>query len=421
MGARPDDDRHPPGPLDRRHQRRPTHPRPGSRRRAGAADLGPDHLDALCGELADHAGWDRDPARTVEAFRRRLKLDADEAAAIARCEADGIAYFTPERRPPDAARSLHQLGIDDTRRSPHHSEPCHAVYVERQSWSDRIAVTAYCINPKRHHQPKGHEPAASPIIIGRHHQQPDLQDDAHVKRRGRLARLAAGAELFAKRAGGPNRSELILLALHSYIDHASHDAAKFAATLLGIDSDHPHRALVERTTTSAGLAQVAGASACGTAEVEAYHSLSHGVTAWYRLLLDHGWQPDDWTQQRLATAEAARPAGTDSDDRQGDGDNGDGRVRGTRRCRSRHLNPPGRAGSDVRPPPTVALPRRGVDDLTVEGPCRGVAVGGQAPRSSGAKPCGLTATDRRTVAHNGRSRHTRARPHRGATPWDPCW
>ena len=101
----------------------------------------------------------------------------------------------------------------------------------------------------------------------------DRHDDPHVKRRARLARLAAGTELFARRRGGPTSSELMVLALHSYIDHASHDAAKFAATMLGLDTDRPFQALAAHAASgAAGLAQAAGAIACGTAEVEAYHS-----------------------------------------------------------------------------------------------------------------------------------------------------
>ena len=104
----------------------------------------------------------------------------------------------------------------------------------------------------------------------------------------------------------------MVLALHSYIDHASHDAAKFAATMLGLDTDRPFQALAAHAATgAAGLAQAAGAIACGTAEVEAYHSTRHGVLAWYGLLTDHGWEPDDWTAARLALA-AERQADDDT-------------------------------------------------------------------------------------------------------------
>jgi hypothetical protein len=54
---------------------------------AGCADLGPDHIEGVCAELAASGRWDHDPTRTVERYRRRIKLDADEAAAIAKTAA----------------------------------------------------------------------------------------------------------------------------------------------------------------------------------------------------------------------------------------------------------------------------------------------------------------------------------------------
>jgi hypothetical protein len=152
----------------------------------------------------------------------------------------------------------------------------------------------------------------------------DRHDDPHVKRRARLARLAAGTELFARRRGGLTSSELMVLALHSYIDHASHDAAKVAATLLGLDTDRPFQALAAHAASgAAGLAQAAGAIACGTAEVEAYHSTRHGVLAWYGLLTDHGWEPDDWTAGRLAVAAECQTDGVQPNPEQMDDDVGD--------------------------------------------------------------------------------------------------
>ncbi len=165
------------------------------------------------------------------------------------------------------------------------------MYIERSSWSDRVEVTAYCTSPKRHHPPKGDQLAGSAVVIDRPQRH---DDDQQARRRARVARLAAGADLFARRRGGPTSSELIVVALHSFIDHASADAARFAAAILGLDGPSHRQALaVHAATGAAGLAQVAGAVACGTAEAEAYYTTSHGVAAWYRLLTDHGWQLDE--------------------------------------------------------------------------------------------------------------------------------
>ena len=73
--------------------------------------------------------------------------------------------------------------------------------------------------------------------------------------------------------------------------------------MLGLDTARPFQALAAHAATgAAGLAQTAGAIACGTVDVEAYHSTRHGVLAWYLLLSDHGWEPDDWTAGRFAVA-----------------------------------------------------------------------------------------------------------------------
>jgi ParB/RepB/Spo0J family partition protein len=265
---------------------------------AGCADLGADHLDAVCAELANSGGWDRDPARTVERYRRRVKLDAAETAAIAKCEQGGIVHFTTTNPPPSTARTLTMLGIEDRA---HRVEPCHAVYIQRDTWSDRLTLTGYCTTPKRHQQPTNDTPPSSAGVANRPER--DRRDDPQIKRRARLARLAAGTEMFARRRGAPTSSEMMVLALQSYIDHANHDATKFAATMLGLDSTNPLQTLAAHAATgAAGLARTAGAIACGTAEVEAYHSTRHGVLAWYRLLADHGWEPDEWTATRITHA-----------------------------------------------------------------------------------------------------------------------
>jgi hypothetical protein len=276
---------------------------------AGAADLGPDHVEALCEELAGRAGWDRDPARIIEAYRRRIKLDADEDEAIARCQQGRIVYFTRDNRPPNGARALRDLGIDTGVAQPAHRRAMprrlhRAVIVDRPHRGHRLLH-----QPQRHHPTKGDQPAASAVLIERPHRH---DDDQQGRRLARVARLSAGADLFARRRGGPTSSELIALALHSFIEHASADAAKFAAAILGLDGSSHRQALAAHAATSAArLAQAAGAVACGTAEAEAFYTTSHGVAAWYRLLTDHGWEPDDWTGDRL---DRAARAGDEVDD-----------------------------------------------------------------------------------------------------------
>jgi hypothetical protein len=86
------------------------------------------------------------------------------------------------------------------------------------------------------------------------------------------------------------------------IDLAGHDALTNAVTLLGVEGEQPHTALRALARSSpANLAKVAGAVACGVAETWAYHSTGPTVTSWFRLLTEHGWEPDAWTANRLTT------------------------------------------------------------------------------------------------------------------------
>jgi hypothetical protein len=90
------------------------------------------------------------------------------------------------------------------------------------------------------------------------------------------------------------------------IDLASHDALTYAATLLGIDDERPQPALRTLADSSpADLAKVAGAIACGIAETWAYHSTGPTAASWFRLLVEHGWEPDAWTAGRLSTISQA--------------------------------------------------------------------------------------------------------------------
>ena len=135
-------------------------------------------------------------------------------------------------------------------------------------------------------------------------------DDSYAKRKARVARLAFGAETFARRRGGPSTSELTALALPVLIETAGFEACAFAAELLGLETDRAHAALRDLAAESpAGLARVAGAVACGIAELQAYHSTGPTVTGWYRLLANHGWEPDLWTATRSTAADTTAEAG----------------------------------------------------------------------------------------------------------------
>ena len=284
-----------PTPLARQAQRRRPHPRPGRRRRRLRRPRPRPRRGRLRRTGRQRPVGPRpDPhRRALPATRSSSTPTRPQRSPSARRARSPTSPRTTRRptRPAASLRSASTSGPTVASRA----TPCTSAATRGRTGSARPPTAPH---PSGTDRPVPH---ATSTDAARAEQ--DRHDDPHVKRRARLARLAAGTELFARRRGGPTSSELMVLALHSYIDHASHDAAKFAATMLGLDTDRPFQALAAHAATgAAGLAQAAGAIACGTAEVEAYHSTRHGVLAWYGLLTDHGWEPDDWTAARLALA-----------------------------------------------------------------------------------------------------------------------
>lgn len=267
---------------------------------ATVADLGTEHLDTVCSLLAERA-W-RDPKQTVEDYRRDLRRTAAYEATVAKHQRDGIV-FCDANPLPSTAKRLDALGLTAEQQAEHRAEPCHAVLVTK-GWGDKPDVTGVCTEPRRHRPGRSGE-NPSPLVTSPSADRP-AGDDSHAKRKARLARLAHGTEVFARRRGGPSTSELTALALPFLIETAGSEALAFASKLLGLETDRPHLALAAMAAESpAALARAAAAVACGIAELHAYHSTGSTVTAWYRLLVDHGWEPDQWTSARIAAIDAA--------------------------------------------------------------------------------------------------------------------
>lgn len=264
---------------------------------ASVADLGTEHVDGVCTLLGDRS-W-RDPKQVVDDYRRDLRRGAAFDAAVAKHARDSVVYC--EANPlPTTAKRLDALGMTGDQQTAHRSEPCHAVLVTK-GWGEKPDIAGVCTEPRRHRSGRGGDSASSLVTS------PDrpVGDDGHAKRKARLARLAYGAEVFARRRGGPTTGELTALALPFLVETAGHEALSFAAKLLGLETDRPHQALTALAVESpAALARVAAAVACGIAELHAYHSTGSTVTAWYRLLVNHGWEPDPWTSTRISTADS---------------------------------------------------------------------------------------------------------------------
>ena len=284
---------------------------------ATVADLGPDHLDAVCESLAGR-GWG-DPARTVATYREDLRRREAYEAAVAKAQAKHPIVFTVDEPPPSAAKRLGEL-FDPAGVKAHASEPCHAVVVRRRSWGDGVEVEVVCSEPRRHSPAKVASGKGSDLASDRTRPRSGSGDDSHAKRQGRLARLAHATEAFAKR-GGVSQADLSRLALQGLVHEAGREALGYAAAILGYESprDLNARDLLDGAESPAALARVAGAVAVGLAEGHMYWSSgSQRCRDYLALLTGSGWTPDDWTAAVLARNEAT-PDDTD-DDLDGDGE-----------------------------------------------------------------------------------------------------
>jgi len=285
---------------------------------ATAADLGPDHLGALCERLAG-ARWG-DPARAVATYRDDLRRDAAYTAAVDRAQAKGATVCTTDDPPPGWSKRLGELFDPDGCKA-HRSEPCHAAVVRRTSWGDGFEVHEVCTDPRRHLRTRVENGTGSELATD--HTRPAANpDDSHAKRKGRLARLDHAATVFAKTRGGISQHDLTRLALRGLISEAGREAVGYAATILGYDQprDVTTADLLDSADTPAALVRVAGAVAAGLAETAMYWSSgSEPCRDYLATLTATGWTPDDWTATVLArhtdtTTEDIHDGEADADD-----------------------------------------------------------------------------------------------------------
>jgi ParB/RepB/Spo0J family partition protein len=267
---------------------------------ATVADLGPEHLDAVCDLLAGRGGWD-DPTRTVAGYREDLRRQEAYDQAVANARAAGGTVFTSDDPPPSKAKRLGELFDADNTKA-HAGEPCHAVLIQRTRWGQGVDVSELCSDPARH-APKRVGTDKGSDLASDHNRPRPSGDDSHAKRQGRLARLAHLTETFARSRGGISQADLTRIALRGLVFEAGREAIGYAATMLG--HDHPRdvtaEELLDGVKTPAALARVAGAVAAGLAESHMYWSATSTPCREYLdLLIGSGWSPDAWTAAVLA-------------------------------------------------------------------------------------------------------------------------
>jgi len=273
---------------------------------ASLADLGPDHLDSVCEQLAGRS-W-QDPARSVANYRNTQRRRDHYRQALERTTAKHPVVFSDEHPAPDKSRRLGELFDTDATRA-HAAEPCHAVVVKATSWGDGAEVVEVCVDPRRHDPRRiADEKSDSDLAADATPTRRPGGDDSHAKRTARLARLAHATDTFAKARGGFSQADLTRLALRSVVLEAGRDAIAFAATVLGLDQPRDATAadLLDGVDTPAGLVRVAGAVALGLAEGRMYWSASSGQCCDYLdVLVATGWNPDPWTAAVMNATESA--------------------------------------------------------------------------------------------------------------------
>lgn len=302
---------------------------------ATIADLGPEHLDAVCERLTGRS-W-QEPTRIVADYRDSLRRAEAHDKAVARARAKHAVVFTDDDPAPDKAKRLGELFDPDGCKA-HTAEPCHGVVVRTRSWGDGVDTWEVCADPRRHAPSKVGTKGGSDLATDRTPvRHSSGGDDSHAKRQARFARLAHATETFAKPRGGFSQSDLTRIGLYGLIREAGQDALKFAATMLGHSEPREVNVakLLDGVDSHAGLVRVAGAVALGLAENHMYWSSgSAQCRSYLDLLTGTGWTPDDWTADTIAR-NAARDEFADesngdaddendnSDDLQAD-DDGDG-------------------------------------------------------------------------------------------------
>jgi hypothetical protein len=298
---------------------------------ATVADLGPDHLDAVC-QLLVGRGWD-DPARTVAGYREDLRRQEAYDQAVAKAQTAGGTVFTSDDPPPSKAKRLGEL-FDAEATTAHVAEPCHAVVVERRGWGQGFETYEVCTDPRRHAPSRVGTANGSDLAADAARPRPG-GDDSHAKRQGRVSRLAHLTETFARSRGGISQADLTRAALRGLVFEAGREALAHAATILGHDQprDVTVDELLDGVVTPGALARVAGAVAMGLAETHMYWATTSPPCRDYLdLLVGSGWTPDDWTAAAVANR-TSRHGDPDTDDDTADvgdrdderDDSGDGR------------------------------------------------------------------------------------------------
>jgi len=120
----------------------------GAEAAASAADLGPEHLDAVCERLTGGRSW-QEPAKVVADYRTTLRRADAYERAIAKARKQYPVVFTGDDPMPDKAKRLGEL-FDSDGAVAHRDEPCHAMVIRAVGWGEGVETYGVCTDPRRH-------------------------------------------------------------------------------------------------------------------------------------------------------------------------------------------------------------------------------------------------------------------------------
>jgi ParB/RepB/Spo0J family partition protein len=204
---------------------------------AGLVDEGDDVMRDCAADLA--GGRPFDPVEAVARWLRNRDATRKLGILIAKLDDTGTTRFETHQQAREARAMVlgaGGIGLDKDQERAHRRESCHAVVVDRQSWSDNVKQIGYCTNPKRH-RTTSTKPPESEIAVESF--APTSPTAINELDRARKAARKARTEAAVTMLGGgrfPKGDAVMFAAYASAVmagSSATHKAAELLATNCG--------------------------------------------------------------------------------------------------------------------------------------------------------------------------------------------
>lgn len=203
---------------------------------AGLVDEGDDVMRACASHLAGSRQFDPDEA--VARWQRNRQAEQKLAVLIAKLDDTGVTRFESHQAAREAQAmplGTGGLGLDKAQERAHRRESCHAVAIDRQSWSGNIEQVGYCTQPKRHRTTE--KKAAESEIAVKHFAPTSLTSVNEQDRARKAARKARAETATALLSGGRTpKTEAVVLAALVWCQTAGSLALTKACEFLSIET-----------------------------------------------------------------------------------------------------------------------------------------------------------------------------------------